>query len=163
MIKFFKTYILPIVEYASIIWMETSIANQNKVEEILHRVKRYSLTIPMRTDHPRYLACIQRIKRCNLVQLRDRRVLHFINTVHKIQNSKMLCDQNKLIYDRTYLPSVVTRRPNVSQLHGIPKKSPLAISLNNVNKYSNLYEASISDELLEKKVINVFQQNYLRI
>lgn len=67
-LKIVNTYILPIIEYASVIWHQ-----DNKTRE----------SDAINTDD-RYLGYYQRLKKLNLLSLRSRRILNSICVIDKI-------------------------------------------------------------------------------
>lgn len=65
-INIFKTYILPVILYGSVIWNQDRIGVNNEIVQLFKKVTRIALRTPHDTRHRNYIPFI---KRCYILHL----------------------------------------------------------------------------------------------
>lgn len=93
MVSFYKTFMLPIIEYGSIIWERQTVALTNYIESIQQRFTRIVLHIP-----PNYMCYELRLKRLGLIKLSHRRIIAKIKFFKQIALGQAHCpDSDRLL------------------------------------------------------------------
>lgn len=83
--KITRTYILPVLEFSSMVWDQHRIGCNEQLERVLHQMSRAVLNRPFVVRHPRYIDFEARISQLNLLTLTERRIIQSIIIIIKIQ------------------------------------------------------------------------------
>lgn len=156
MIKLYNTYIRPTIEYCSSAWITTRVLSTQKLLKIQKKITRIALRNP-RPGAPNYLTFEERLNLLKEISA-DKR-LEYLTCALIIKIIKGSCDsplQDTLV-SFINKPST-TRNPNVftNYRENCPKKSPLFIAMDLINKYRNNLNINI---LTTNQCINILKQN----
>lgn len=111
--KLYKSFVLPILEYGSIIWDQGRAIDNLQLEKSLHMITRISLNVPLYPLHPRYLNFQTRINLLNFNNLDTRRKYQLASIFLKIINGDLNAPSLLAIMNSCYNTNIArTRRPN---------------------------------------------------
>lgn len=140
-IQIVNTYIMPILEYGSIIWYQN-----NKTREMeLEKVYKYATRFAIR-QNDRYINYNQRLKKLKLLSLRIRRILNSICIIDKIIKGDLKTNLIQVIESHKYENTFNIRNPPLfkSSITTLPIKSPLRLAMSSMNNYRTIYSHVVS-------------------
>lgn len=84
-IKTANIYVLPILEFGSVIWYQENITREAKLKKIYKYATRYAIP-----DENRYLNYDNRLRNLHMPSLRKRRMLNAIIIIDKIMKQELI-------------------------------------------------------------------------
>lgn len=134
--KIINTYLLPILEYCSIVWYPKRIRLIKKLERPIWFATRTPLHSPYRSDDPLYLTYSQRLDldELKLLTMEERRTINVLTTTCKILNDLLHTDLSHTL-QRHVNQSVRSQHPNIFQYPTTLCSGPLKLMMATSNKF----------------------------
>lgn len=152
--KITTIYILPIVEYASMVWDQHRIGINSELENILHKMTRNALHLPYDVRSENYVDFESRMNKLQLLTTKERRILSSILFVLKLQRGELQSELIQIINSSNTQNTYRTRCPNLFEINQrtIPSKSPMYIAMSNCNEYKHTFDVSDSTDVIKNKL-----------
>lgn len=146
-----NTYVIPIMEYGSIIWRR-EIAEQNKKMEMSLRFgTRLFLGLPFSTMDPRYKSYQERLNECKLITMEQRSNIAAILFVMKCIQGQISSTISDEINSRKITESR-TRNPRIFKTDDLYYGGPLHRILSIANRHRNDFNFDESIPTTKKKM-----------
>lgn len=135
--KIIQTYLVPILEYASVVWYPTKTRNIKALEKSLQYATRAQLKSPYRNDHPEYKSYPDRLAELNLLSMEERRNVQLIKFTSKLCRNEIKSTIGRTL--STYINvNARNRNPNIFKYSSSLPSSPLKMMMSCTNKFSHL-------------------------
>lgn len=164
MVTFYKSYLLPFLEYCSIVWDKPgSETFLNYLESVQRRFTRMILHIPPDPRAPNYISYERRLIRLDMLKLEHRRIIakikfvrHFLLGEYKIRDQGVLLPVN---------PSLrVLRNAHKFVLppyrNAFIERAPNNCVMNTYNQYIHLFAEHDSIDVIKGKLTLFFKNTY---
>lgn len=151
--KILKTYVTPIVEYASSVWWQNRVISDGRLERILHKLTRLSLQTGFRPNLPNYVTFQERLRQLNLLTFAERREIASAVFILKILKEEIRSTMLEKIFASRRLHVDHIRNPTIFNVsRNLPAKSPLALGMSTINKYRNVFSLQDSVQTAKNKM-----------
>lgn len=156
--KVTSIYILPIIEYASLVWDQHRIGINSDLENVLHKMSRNALNLPYDVRNENYMDFNSRMNLINMLTTKERRIISSILFVLKIQRGELQSDLIQIINASQSHNTHHTRRPNLFEINQriLPSKSPMYIAMTNCNEFKHTFNVTDSIEVIKTKLKKYF-------
>lgn len=162
LMRIINIYVLPVIEYGSVIWNQNRIGHNKKLERILHMASRATLSAPFDVRHPNYINFNTRMHRLRQLTFEKRRIISSLINIIKIIRGILISPLAATINQCRHVPVRTLRNPlpfDSTKIGAMAAKSPIAISLRNYNTYHHLFDETDSVDTIKKKLRDYFLQN----
>lgn len=160
-IRMITIYVLPIVEYASVVWTKDGSTLERTLESILHKATRAQLNSPYRPDEVGYINFEERCNRLNMLTFNARRKIATIVFAIGIFQGRITSDlQQRMIAYRT--ADRITRVPllfNIG-LRSLCKNSPLYRMMKLLNEFRVIISLEDQPSAIKNKLKIYFRNNF---
>lgn len=140
MISITKSFILPIVEFCSVVWSQDRIIIS--LEKTLHNSTRAQLATPYDNRHADYITFEQRMNILGLLTYRERRIITSTLTIIKIVRGDLITTLSDTVEEYRHVVLRVTRNANIFDFGWhceLPPSSPLRMGMANVNAHRDVF------------------------
>lgn len=152
-LKILNVYIIPIIEYGSIIWWQKRLGLDKRLEKILHKTTRLVLSTSFRPNQPNYVTFDERLRRLNLITLVECREITSAIFMIKLFKGELASTMTDRLENMRHRNLANTRNPLLFDLpRNVPVRSPLFIGLNQVNQLRNVFSLEESVDAIRKKL-----------
>lgn len=136
-IKLIRIYLMPILEYCSILWQPISKTMDSKLERSQRFATRIALHSPYRTDHPMYLSYDQRLCTLDMLTFAERRSIAIVILTKKITYDYLECTLQTQLRNCLNLRTI-TRSPQRFIVPGRLHDGPLKTMMTTTNYFSKI-------------------------
>lgn len=144
----YRTYILPIAESNSILWLNKNILLKDQLEKIQRKCTRIALRNPINHDHPDYLSYEGRLIELNMLKQSDRTNISAICYIIIFFQSDEISDAKTILNNSLYDTALPTR--NRRLFSNIRRYAAEDSPIHQMMKVANEYHESINlDESIE--------------
>lgn len=133
--RLIKTYLLPILEYCSVIWYPTRNKHIKELEISIRYATRTHLKSPYRNDHQDYLSYDERLDELQILNLEERRNIALLTTACKLIRNEILSTLSQTLHGHIN-QNTRNRNPNIFQYSNSMTSSPLKLMMACANKFS---------------------------
>lgn len=153
MIKIVNTYITPLIEFNSIIWNQSRVALNDKLDTFLHKSTRQLLATAYRPHQPGYVEFEQRLLQIHLLTYDERRSIAAAIFILKIYKGCLQSTYSQKIISSKFENTVNLRSPQLFRIdRKIPLNSPLYNCLVAINEFSNTINIDDSIDISKRKM-----------
>lgn len=139
-----KAYIVPIIEYGSIIWRNDTQIQNYAMENTLRFATRVTLRAPYDNRDPLYIPYEVRLRMLDLLSLRERFIIANVIFAIKCAKDEIDVDMAVDIKHRIIQRRIQTRRPNIFETAHLPFGSRIKRILEFANEYRDAIDLTKS-------------------
>lgn len=144
-----QTYVIPIIEYAAIVWRRNTKIQSLALEKSLRFASRCALRAPYSNQDPAYINFNDRLRILEILSMEERFRIACITFVLKCLKGEVHAEIATRIIGLHRIPTRVTRNPNLFNLINLPIGSPLRGILLYANVHRILFR--IEDSIMTTK------------
>lgn len=154
-----RTYIVPVLEYASIIWRRGTDTQNRALEAPLRMSTRWALHLPFLPTQMGYRTYQFRLASLHLLSMEDRYVLQQITFVKKCLRGEYTSNIVNTIQAAQITRERVTRHPNIFNIGTQHIGGPLRSMMMTCNAYRLIFAVEDSIETTKIRLKEHFHQN----
>lgn len=147
-----KTYIIPVLEYASIIWRRGTVTQNKALEAPLRMSTRWALRLPFLPTQPGYKTYSYRLDTLHLLSMQDRFIMSQISFTKKCLRGEYRSNIADTIQNELIVRERITRHPNIFNIGTQHIGGPIRMLLMTCNAYRLVFNVEESVDLTKKKL-----------